>query len=112
MSGCLEPPRNDKPPSRNIECKDIVPNMYYDQKCNREAMRDSDPLKHPDSSSLVQYCLGTGLQMRADSHSHKTLECSYHDADLARDGKMLKTMTQEAMNVCRKFRTIQQVEWS
>ena len=108
--GCFEIPSN-KEPTRNIVCKDILPSIYSDRDCDRQAMEDPNPLRHPDSSSLVRYCLGTGLQMRADpsKSSHKTVECSYHDADLCTDGKMIKSMTQEAMQMCRKFRTIQQV---
>ena len=110
--GCFEVPREDRDPSRNIECPDILPNIYNDQDCYREAMNDPNPLSHPDSSSKVRYCLGTGLQMRDEGGkgSHKTVECSYHNTDLANEGKFLRTMNQEAMQMVRKFRTIQQVQ--
>ena len=104
-------PRDDKEPTKNIKCRDILPGIYADQDSNRDAMRDTNTLVHPDSSSLTRYCLGTGLQMRDGSSkgSHKTIACMYHDVKNAEDGKMLKTMTQEAMQMERKFRTIQQV---
>ena len=107
--GCFELPREDKAPTKNISCPDILPLIYSDQDTNRDAMRSTNPLVHPDTSSLTRYCLGTGLQMREGKPSHKTIECSYHDVDNAKEGKMLKTMTQEAMQMERKFRKIQQV---
>ena len=107
--GCFELPREDKEPTKNISCKEILPLTHSEHITNRDAMRDSNPLVHPDTESLTRYCLGTGLQMR-DGKSHKTVECSYHDVSNAKEGRMLKTMTQEAMNVERKFRTIQQVD--
>ena len=108
--GCFETPREDKPPTNNIDCPDIRPLIYSEEECNGSAMKDMDPLVHPDSSRKTRYCLGTRLQMRKDGKgSHKTLACTYHDLNNAQQGKMLKSMTQEAMQVCRKFRTIQQV---
>lgn len=107
--GCFQLPRDDKTPRKNISCKDILPLIYSEQEMNRDAMRSSNPLDHPDTTSPTRYCLGTGLQMREGKPSHKTVECSYHDVTNAVEGKMLKTMTQEAMQMERKFRTIQQV---
>ena len=107
--GCMEKPREDRGPTKNISCKEILPLMFSENECNRDAMKDSNPLVHPDISTLTRYCLGTGLQMREGKPSHKTILCSYHDVNNAVEGKMLMTMTQEAMNVERKFRTIQQV---
>ena len=106
--GCFQLPREDAHPTGNIPCADILPLTHSDNVANRDAMKDDNPLVHPDTPSLSRYCLGTGLQMR-DGKSHKTTKCSYHDVSLAQEGRMLKTMTQEAMNVERKFRTIQQV---
>ena len=93
--GCFELPSEDKAPSKHIQCKDILPIIYSDQDTNRDAMKDPNPLVHPDSTSLVRYCLGTGLQMRdSNKGSHKTISCSYHDVNNSEDGKMMKTMTQ------------------
>ena len=43
--------------------------------------------------------LGTRLQMRKGKTSHKLKTCEYHNANLSNQGKLLKTMTQEAMQV-------------
>ena len=75
----------------------------------RDAMNVDDPLIHPDSPSTARYCMGTGLQMRDGSSSHRSKLCAYHDVSLCADGKMLRTMVQEALQIERKFRTIQQV---
>ena len=107
--GCFEAPKNRKP-NKGISCPDILPLHMSDSQPNRDAMKNNDPLDHPDTKGKTRYCLGTRIQMKEGSKgSHKALECSYHDLDLSVEGKMLKSMTQEAMNVCRKFRTIQQV---
>lgn len=107
--GCFQLPSSVKP-RKNIKCSDILPLDLSDNEPNRQAMLDSDPLVHPDTANMTRYCLGTRMQMKEDGKgSHKAVECSYHDLDLSEDGKMLKSMTQEAMQVCRKFRTIQQV---
>ena len=93
--GCFEPPSDDKLPSRNIKCSDITPLHLSDRVPNREAMRDIDPLVHPDSDERVRYCLGTRMQMKADGKgSHKAATCTFHDLDLSEDGRMLKSMTQ------------------
>ena len=122
--GCFEKPSSQKDPTANIDCPDITPLMFTDNQTNREAMNNESRLIHPDTgSSLTKYVLGTRLQMRKGKTSHKLKTCEYHDANLAVQGKLLKTMTQEAMQVvaclinlskfifaqvCRKFRTIQQ----
>ena len=74
--------------------------MFSDNIVNREAMNNESRLIHPDTgSSLTKYVLGTRLQMRKGRTSHKLKTCEYHDANLAIQGKLLKTMTQEAMQV-------------
>ena len=79
--GCFEAPSEEKEPSKNISCPDILPLMYSENKMNRDAMLSADPLVHPDTSSLTRYCLGTGLQMREGRQSHRSVQCSYHDAN-------------------------------
>ena len=37
--------------------------------------------------------------MRKGKTSHKLKTCEYHNANLSNQGKLLKTMTQEAMQV-------------
>ena len=110
--GCFETPDEKIPPSKNIECEEILPLTYDDKPCNSDAMNNPDPLIHPDSNSVTRYCLGTGLQMRQGAISHKTNACSYHNASLSKDGKLLKTMIQESLQMERKFKTIQQVIYS
>ena len=109
LRGCFEPPSNTEKPSSSIDCPDITP-LTMDTKCvNRDAMLDPSPLTHPDSQSLTRYCLGTALQMNPKKKSHKSPKCAFHNPGLAIQGKLLKTMTQEALQNCRKFRTIQVV---
>ena len=103
LKGCFEAPSPSVKPSSSVDCPDILPlSMIDSNQCvNREAMNDPNPLNHPDSNSVTRYCLGTKL------HKHKSPTCAYHDASLATQGHFLKTMTQEALQNCRKFRTIQ-----
>ena len=109
LKGCFEVPSKTVKPSSSIDCPDITPLTMMDsnQVVNREAMNDPNPLTHPDSNSLTRYCLGTKLQMNPKKKSHKSPTCTYHDASLAIQGNLLKTMTQEALQNVRKFRTIQ-----
>ena len=109
--GCFEKPDGSRTPRKNIDCPQITPLIYSDEVCNRDAMLEDNPLFHPDSSSLSRYCVGTRLQMRdgPGKGSHKSGECLYHDLNCSEQGKLVKSMTQEAMQVVRKFRTIQQV---
>ena len=107
--GCFEPPSDTMKPNNEIDCPDITPLTLTDHTTtvNREAMNDIDPLVHPDSPSLTRYCLGTKLQMDPKRKSHKSPTCAFHNAALSKQGRLLKTMTQEALQNCRKFRTIQ-----
>jgi hypothetical protein len=97
--GCFEKPSSTKDPTSNIDCPEIKPLNFCDNKVNREAMNNDSRLVHPDSSSLTKYCLGTRLQMRKGKTSHKLKTCEYHDVNLSNQGKLLKSMTQEAMQV-------------
>ena len=62
-------------------------------------MENESPLVHPDVDGLERYCLGTGLQMKNTSKSHKLHTCKFHNANNAVQGKFLKTMTQEGLQV-------------
>ena len=106
--GCFETPSDTIKPNSGIDCPDITPLTLTDstQTVNREAMNNSNPLIHPDSNSLARYCLGTKLQMDSRK-SHKSPKCAFHNAALSIQGNFIKIMTQEALQNCRKFRTIQ-----
>ena len=98
--GCFETPSSTRDPTSNVDCPDIAPLKFSEGRmANRDAMKVDDRLVHPDSDSREKYCLGTGLQMRKGRPSHKLKTCSYHNASLSKQGKFLKTMTQEAMQV-------------
>ena len=100
LKGCFQTPSMTKDPDADIDCPDVAPLTFSNNQVNREAMTNSSILVHPDSTSLVKYCLGTGLQMRGKGKSsHRLKTCEYHDASKSRQGKFLKTMTQEAMQV-------------
>ena len=98
--GCFEMPSATRDPTSNIDCPDITPLKFSNNEVNREAMLVDSRLVHPDTgSTLTKYVLGTRLQMRKGKTSHKLKTCEYHDVNLAVQGKLLKTMTQEAMQV-------------
>ena len=97
--GCFEKPSATREPTANIDCPDITPLQFAHNITNRDAMKVESRLVHPDSTSLTRYVLGTRLQMRKGATSHRLKTCAYHDANLSKQGKMLKTMTQEAMQV-------------
>ena len=97
--GCFEKPSATRDPTKNIDCPDLTPLEFSGNPVNREAMKNPSRLVPPDSNSLTKYCLGTRLQMRKGGTSHRLKTCSYHDANLSKQGKLLKTMTQEAMQV-------------
>ena len=97
--GCFQTPSATVEPDSDIDCPDVSPLTFSNSIVNREAMNDPNKLVHPDSSSLVKYCLGTRIQMQKGKSSHKLKTCQYHDVNKSRQGRFLKTMTQEAMNV-------------
>ena len=96
--GCFEKPRESKP-NTDIDCPDILPLQYSEAVPNEKAMSNASPLVHPDTRNLTRYCLGTRLQMKDQNKSHKLPTCKYHDADNAKQGKFLKTMSQEALQI-------------
>ena len=99
FNGCFEKPSMTQDPKDDIDCPDIAPLTFSNNTVNRDAMRNPSKLVHPDSSSLVKYCMGTGLQMRKGRTSHKLKSCEYHNVNKSRQGKFVRTMTQEAMQV-------------
>ena len=105
--GCFEVPSETELPTEGVDCPDILPLEHSKRIANRGAMYDFDPLVHPDSCSKTRYCLGTAIQTGKKNKSHKSPTCLFHDVKKSNQGKMIKTMTQEALQNCRKFRTIQ-----
>ena len=97
--GCFETPSMTKEPDTDIDCPSVAPLTFSNCIVNREAMNDPNKLVHPDSPSLVRYCLGTRIQMQQGKPSHKLKTCQFHDVNKSRQGQFLRTMTQEAMNV-------------
>ena len=75
---------------------------------NRDYFTDEDPLKHPDSDNLNRYILGTRFQTKSGHKGHTRDTCAFHDLDLCVQGEHIKSMTQEGMQLVRKFRSIQQ----
>ena len=99
LRGCFEYPLETKEPNKNVDCPDVLPLQYSDRVPRREAMEHSSPLVHPDVDGYNRYCLGTGLQMKDTGKSHKLNTCKYHDPNNSPQGKYLKTMTQEGLQV-------------
>ena len=62
----------------------------------------------PDAENLNRYLLGTRLQSKSGNRGHRRKTCAYHDLDLSVQGRKIKSMVQEAMQVVRKFKSIQQ----
>ena len=105
FNGCFEKPSMTKDPTDNIDCPDIAPLTFSNNVTNRDAMKNPSRLVHPDSDSRVKYCMGTGLQMRKGRSSHKMKSCEYHNVNLSKQGKFIRTMTQEAMQVAMTSHT-------
>ena len=99
-NGCFELPDATKEPTKDLDCPAVEPlSMSTSQTTNRDAMLNPSPLVHPDVQGLNKYCLGTRLQMRDGKSSHRLNTCRYHDVNLCTQGKLVKTMTQEALQV-------------
>ena len=73
-----------------------------------EDFQDDNPLNHPDSDNQNRYILGTRFQTKGGHRGHTRDTCAYHDLDLCVQGEHIKSMTQEGMQLVRKFRSIQQ----
>ena len=97
--GCYEMPDERKEPTQGVDCPAITPLSFSLKTTNKEAMENPSTLVHPDAKELTRYCLGTRLQMRAGKSSHKLKTCAFHDVNLGSQGKLLKSMTQEALQV-------------
>ena len=106
--GCFEKPSMTKPPTKNLPCPDILPLAHSSNVTDRSAMTKSSILLHPDAQSDRRYITGTRLQMRPSGKSHKKKTCSFHDLANAEEGVLINSMNQEALQVTRKFKTIQQ----
>ena len=50
--GCFEPPSEDKQPTKDIDCQDIVPTEKQNCVANIEKMKSDSQLDHPDSTNL------------------------------------------------------------
>ena len=92
--GCFEPPLETKVPSKNIDCKDILPIGHPENVTDENAMNDESQLLHPDCSTSQRYVMATRLQTTAGKKQHKLPTCAFHDVDLCRQGSEHKTMSQ------------------
>ena len=63
---------------------------------------------HSEALKDRRYFSGTRLQMQKNRTSHKKLSGSFHDLDNTEEGKLVNSMNQEAFQVTRKAKTIQQ----
>ena len=95
-------------PNKNISCPDILPLAHSSNVPDRSAMTKPGRLMHPDALKDRRYISGTRLQMQKNRTSHKKLSCSFHDLDNTEEGKLVNSMNQEAFQVTRKAKTIQQ----
>jgi hypothetical protein len=75
---------------------------------DRSKFENDDVLEHPDSNNLNRYVLGTRLQTKSGNKGHQRETCAFHDLDLSEQGTNIKSMTQESMQMVRKFHSIQQ----
>ena len=99
-NGCFEMPDEDKEPTKNLDCQALEPlSMSTAHVSDRDAMLNPSPLIHPDVMGVGKLCLGTRLQMRDGKSSHQLSTCRYHDVNLSTQGKLVKTMSQEALQV-------------
>ena len=64
-------------------------------------------LLHPDALNDRRFLMGHRLQMKPSGTSHKKKSCSFHDLDKSKQGVLISSMNQEALQVTRKFKTIQ-----
>ena len=62
--GCFKPPVDDKLPTSDIDCLDIVPTEHMDNITCIEHMKEESQLVHPDSLNMNRYIMGTRIQTR------------------------------------------------
>ena len=101
--GCFEVPSSKIRPSRDIDIPDITPLTHVKNKhVDKAAMKHPSTLIHPDVKGTRRYIMGTGLQMRESGTSQKRPECSFHNVNHSKQGAVIKTMCQEALQNTRK----------
>ena len=83
-----------------ISYKDIGP---IKPETNRVKFIDGIAMDHPDSENRNRYVLGTRFTAKTgqSKSGHKRDTCAYHDLDLSEQGKDVKSMIQEAMQLVR-----------
>ena len=106
--GCFEKPSFVEAPRTDIDCPAILPSAYNEQEVDSQAMTNPSPFVHPDTKDHRRFIMGTKMQMRGKGKSHKRPQCAFHDLDNCIQGKYVKSMSQETMQVTRKYKTIQQ----
>ena len=99
--GCFEKPSMTEPPSKDIDCPAILPLAHAVDEVDSSAMENPSPVIHPDTKEQRRYIMGTKLQMRGRGKSHKRPQCAFHDLDNCNQGRLVKSMNQEAMQVTR-----------
>ena len=100
--GCFEKPSNAQKPRTDIDCPDILPLAQVENPTvDRSAMKNPSTLMHPDVKGTRRYLMGTKLQMRESGTSHKKATCSFHNVNNSKQGPLIKTMNQEALQVTR-----------
>jgi hypothetical protein len=101
--GCFEKPSISQKPKKDIDCPDILPLAHVDnQNIDKAAMGNKSTLVHPDVKGTKRYIAGTKLQMREGVKSHKKATCLFHDLSNAKQGALIKSMNQEALQNTRQ----------
>ena len=96
-------PSDEKEPSTGIDCPDILPlSLQENPRGDRKAMENPSNLVHPDVNGTRRFLMGTKMQMRDSGTSHKRKTCRYHDLKIAKQGSLVKSMNQEALQVTRQ----------
>ena len=100
--GCFEKPSDTQKPRTDIDCPDILPlALVENPEVDRSRMRNPSQIIHPDIKGTKRYLMGTKLQMRDSGTSHKKATCSFHNVNNSKQGPLIKTMNQEALQVTR-----------
>ena len=100
--GCFETPHKTQKPSRNHDCPDILPLSVNPRKVDENLLNLTDNKVHPVTGKVTRLVLGTKL-----SNSHKTNnECLFHDINNCKQASSVKTMSQEGLQVRRKYRRV------
>ena len=93
---CFENPSETEDPNTDIDCPDILPIELQENETNVAAIENPSQIHHPDSINQKRYIVGTRLQTRGKGgkRSHKLKTCQFHNLDLCKQGKEVKTMSQ------------------